>query len=55
MEYCQRVWDRTKRLKSDEATEARQILQHQMEIADELVQAIRPSRLPHKLTRYVIY
>jgi hypothetical protein len=55
MEYCQRVWDRTKRLKSNEATEARQILQQQMEIADELIQAIRPSRLPHKLTRYVIY
>ena len=54
MDYCQRVWDRTKRLRSSEATEARQILQQQMEIADELVAAIRPIRLPQKLTRYVI-
>ena len=51
MDYCQRVWDRTKRLRSSDATEARQILQQQMEIADEMVSAIRPSRLPQQMTR----
>ncbi len=54
MDYCQRVWDRTKRLKSSDATEARQILQRQIEIADELVSAIRPTRLPSQLTRCAI-
>jgi hypothetical protein len=51
MDYCQRIWDRTKRLRGTEATEARQILQQQMEIADEMVSAIRPSRLPQQMTR----